>query len=95
MIALIVTASISLAKSCEKKDECHLGLFWGRIIQYNCIFHTANADLEVPYYSTANTGQPDAIEMKENDAYQRPQPTQQEITVEENPAYDVTGQYCT
>ena len=36
-----------------------------------------------------NTGQPDAIEMKENDAYGRPQPTQQEITVEENPAYDL------
>jgi len=52
-------------------------------------------DLEESYYSTVNTGQPDAIEMKENDAYQRPQPTQQEITVEENPAYDVTGQYCT
>ena len=91
------------------------GIIWGRIIQYNCIFHTANVDLEVPCYSTVNTGQdtmqsydlevpyyytvnteqPDAIEMKENDAYQRPQPTQQEITVEENPAYDVTGQYCT
>ena len=52
-------------------------------------------DLEEPYYSTVNTGQPDAIEMKVNDAYGRSQPTQQEITVEENPAYDITGQYCT
>jgi len=42
-----------------------------------------------------NTGQSDVIEMKENDAYGRSQPTQQEITVEENPAYDITGQYCT
>ena len=48
-------------------------------------------DLEEPYYSTVNTGQQDAIEMKENDAYGRSQPTQQEITVEENPTYDVTG----
>ena len=38
-----------------------------------------------------STGQPDAIEMKENDASGRSQPTQQEISVEENPAYDVTG----
>ena len=67
------------------------------------IYSTANTEdpyystviYEEPYYSTVSTQQPDAIEMKENDAYQRPQPTQQEITVEENPAYDVTGQYCT
>ena len=51
-------------------------------------------DLEESYYSTVNTGQPDAIEMKVNDAYGRSQPTQQEITVEENPAYDIIGQYC-
>jgi len=36
-------------------------------------------------------GQPDTIEMKENDAYGRPPPAQWEIIVEENPAYGVTG----
>ena len=97
MIALIVTAGILVAKSCKEKGECHLGLFWGRIMQYNSIFHTANVNSEEPYYSTMKTGQPDidVIVMKENDAYGRPLSAQQEFSVEENPAYDVTGEYCT
>ena len=36
--------------------------------------------------------QPDAIEMKDNDAYVKPPPAQREIIVEENPAYIVTMQ---
>ena len=62
-----------------------------QVIQY--ILHTANhTDAEEPYYSTVYTGRPDAIEMKENDAYGRAPLARREIIVEENPAYGVTGQ---
>ena len=50
---------------------------------------------EQPYYSTVSAQQPDAIEMKGNDAYVKPPPAQQEIIVEENPAYTVTVQNFT
>ena len=60
------------------------------------LYCTANNDPEEPYYSTVYTGQPDAIAMKENDAYGCPLPAQQEIFIDENPAYlRVTGQNCT
>ena len=39
-----------------------------------------------------STQQPDAIEMKQNDAYGIPPPVRQEIIVEENPSYIVTAQ---
>jgi len=48
--------------------------------------------LDEPYYSTVYTGRPDAIEMKENDAYGMPPPVQQQIIVKENPAYTLTAQ---
>ena len=47
---------------------------------------------EEPYYSTVSTQQPDAIEMKENDAYGMPPPVRQQIIVEENPSYVATAQ---
>jgi len=46
---------------------------------------------EEPHYSTVSTQQPDAIEMKQNDAYGMPPPVQ-EIIVEANPSYIVTAQ---
>ena len=50
---------------------------------------------EEPYYSTVSAQQPDAIEMKDNDAYVKLPPAQREIIVEENPAYTVTVQNFT
>ena len=92
MIVLTVTAVVT---SCKKKGERHFWIIQGSLqaLQYNYIPHTVNTDLDEPYYSTVYTGRPDAIEMKENDAYGRPRPARQKIIVEENPAYGVTGQY--
>jgi len=50
---------------------------------------------EQPYYSTVSAQQPDAIEMKDNDAYVKPPPARREIIVEENPAYTITVQNFT
>ena len=42
---------------------------------------------EEPYYSVVNIKRPDAIEMKQNDAYEKP--AQLPLHVEENPAYSI------
>jgi len=47
--------------------------------------------LDEPYYSTVYTGRPDAIEMKENDAYGRPRPARQKIIVEETLRMELLG----
>ena len=93
IILISVATSIMVVKSCKKKGECHFemtGLYSGNTIIICVILLTANNDPEEPYYSTVYTGQP--IAMKENDAYGCPPPARQEINVEENPAYRVTGQ---
>ena len=99
VILITVTASVAVVKSCKRKGECYFEMTGLSIVQvadtihYTCTLLTANNDPEEPYYSTVCTGQPDAIPLKENDAYGSMPPTpQQVIIVDDNPAYRVTGQ---
>ena len=84
MIVLTVTVGILVVKSRGKKGECHFGII-KNITLYNCKLHTAHTNLEEPSYSAVN------IVQTKNEAYGS-LPVQQEITVEENPAYGTTGQ---
>ena len=56
--------------------------------------HYSTANSEEPYYSTVNRGEPytqerNAIEMKRNAAYEKPPQHSFQISLEENPAYEV------
>ena len=63
----------------------------------NAEAHYSTANSEEPYYSTANREEPyysntqemDVIEMKRNNAYETPSRHSFQISVEENPAYEV------
>ena len=48
-----------------------------------------------PSYPAANKNEPETIEMRENDAYERPQQATMKISIEDNPAYGVSTQALT